>query len=670
MDEDASLETYFDQSIAGSAEYMFGGVLEGPPQLQDPSFLSSSISNQQKDEDDDLDLSFLPDELNVQDEGGENTGVGLTEDSGVYLDCSTARPPEADTEVNTRQPAASPFCNLPMTPMTPMTPVAPVAESSGIIPQLQNIVSTVNLACPLDLKAIALQARNAEYNPKRFAAVIMRIREPRTTALIFSSGKMVCTGAKSEEQSRLAARKYARVVQKLGFPAKFLDFKIQNMVGSCDVCFPIRLEGLVLTHQQFSRYTEKLERLQNIKKENEIIQQRVIKTMDKKVQADQLKWKIMSCKMKIEQLKEAICNGNEEVKSGKDVLLRSQEEGQRLQRRASRHQEKRDKIERHNRRLSELLEKRNKELQSRLESLAEVRRGHIWELTTYIFPTQEEKQGSRDPAETAVAEYDFALTSSTVSELAEARRTTYMSGRWIWDDQNGETSISITGPHVTLPSNGDCSAYYNWVEEKSTNPGPELDHITPAHTISAALCYATQLVNILSHILDVNLPKKLCNSEFCGDNLSRYRFTRAVNKLNTNILHLCFSQHVDSELLHPHHTLRNIMFLVSPENKNLGRTGPFEVSADLEDSMEFLEPELSCAAEESGDEAVTDDETDLGTDWETVPSPRFCDIPSQPMELSQSTAMQVSQPAGNAGGMISSAAASVTSWFRAYTGQR
>lgn len=57
----------------------------------------------------------------------------------------------------------------------------------------------------------------------------------------------------SEEQSRLAARKYARVVQKLGFPAKFLDFKIQNMVGSCDVCFPIRLEGLVLTHQQFSR---------------------------------------------------------------------------------------------------------------------------------------------------------------------------------------------------------------------------------------------------------------------------------------------------------------------------------------------------------------------------------------------------------------------------------
>uniref|UniRef100_UPI003AAF2B1E beclin 1-associated autophagy-related key regulator n=1 Tax=Centroberyx gerrardi TaxID=166262 RepID=UPI003AAF2B1E len=417
------------------------------------------------------------------------------------------------------------------------------------------------------------------------------------------------------------------------------------------------------------RYIEKLERLKKLREEKEQLQQRVIQSMDRKLQADQMKWKIMSCKMKIEQLKEAITWGNEEVKSDKDLLLRSQEESQRLQRRAGRHQEKRDKIERHNRRLGELLERRGRELQGRLGQLAALRRQHILELTTHIFPTQEEKQGSRDPAD-VVAECDPALTSSTVSELAEARRTTYLSGRWIWDDQNGETSISITGPPVTLPSNGDCSAYYSWVEEKSTNQGPELDHINPAHTISAALCYATQLANILSHILDVNLPKKLCNSEFCGENLSRYRFTRALSKLNTNILHLCFSQHVDSEKLHPHHTLRNIMFLVAPDNDNLGRTGPFEVSADLEESMEFVEPEAAGPAEESGDEAVTDEETDLGTDWETVPSPRFCDIPSQSMDLSQSALLQVSQPAANAGGMISSAAASVTSWFRAYTGQR
>lgn len=66
------------------------------------------------------------------------------------------------------------------------------AHSESVpLPASQNVVATVNLECKLDLKDIALRARNAEYNPKRFAAVIMRIREPKSTALIFASGKMV-----------------------------------------------------------------------------------------------------------------------------------------------------------------------------------------------------------------------------------------------------------------------------------------------------------------------------------------------------------------------------------------------------------------------------------------------------------------------------------------------
>ncbi|KIO19196.1 hypothetical protein M407DRAFT_150027 [Tulasnella calospora MUT 4182] len=133
-----------------------------------------------------------------------------------------------------------------------------ITAVEGIVPTLQNIVATVNLDCRLDLKTIALHARNAEYNPKRFAAVIMRIRDPKTTALIFASGKMVVTGAKSEDDSRLASRKYARIVQKLGFDAKFSEFKIQNIVGSCDVKFPIRLEGLAYSHGQFSSYEPEL----------------------------------------------------------------------------------------------------------------------------------------------------------------------------------------------------------------------------------------------------------------------------------------------------------------------------------------------------------------------------------------------------------------------------
>jgi len=130
---------------------------------------------------------------------------------------------------------------------------------SGIVPTLQNVVATCYLGRKLDLKHIAMHARNAEYNPKRFAAVIMRIREPKTTALVFSSGKMVCTGAKSEQDVRLASRKFARIIQKLGFEdAKFKDFKVQNIVGSCDAKFPIRLEGLHFKHSLFSSYEPEL----------------------------------------------------------------------------------------------------------------------------------------------------------------------------------------------------------------------------------------------------------------------------------------------------------------------------------------------------------------------------------------------------------------------------
>ncbi|WJX72256.1 hypothetical protein P8452_56150 [Trifolium repens] len=110
-------------------------------------------------------------------------------------------------------------------------PVDLKKQPSGTVPTVKHIVSSVNLDTKLDLEAIALQARNTEYNPELFPFVIMDIREPKTTSLIFASGKMVCIGARSENRSKLAARKHARIIQKLGFNAKFKDFKIHYIVG-------------------------------------------------------------------------------------------------------------------------------------------------------------------------------------------------------------------------------------------------------------------------------------------------------------------------------------------------------------------------------------------------------------------------------------------------------
>ncbi|KAL2932346.1 TATA-box-binding protein [Bienertia sinuspersici] len=148
-------------------------------------------------------------------------------------------------------------------------PVDLSKHPSGIIPTLQNIVSTVNLDCKLDLKSIALQARNAEYNPKEMLVlapctvvetarhilgsvfIVYRALLPEALG-VWRQKLSVCTGAKSEQDSKLAARKYARIIQKLGFPATFKNFRIQNIVASCDVKFPIRLEGLAYSHGAFS----------------------------------------------------------------------------------------------------------------------------------------------------------------------------------------------------------------------------------------------------------------------------------------------------------------------------------------------------------------------------------------------------------------------------------
>ncbi|KAK4149014.1 hypothetical protein C8A00DRAFT_38396 [Chaetomidium leptoderma] len=125
-------------------------------------------------------------------------------------------------------------------------------------PEIQNVVATCNLDCRLDLQLISQQARNVEFNRKKFHAVIMRIREPRSTTLIFASGKMVVTGAKSEALARLAARRHARAIQKCGFHTKFMDFKVQNFVSSATCGFYVRLEGIERLYYQSARHEPEL----------------------------------------------------------------------------------------------------------------------------------------------------------------------------------------------------------------------------------------------------------------------------------------------------------------------------------------------------------------------------------------------------------------------------
>lgn len=145
---------------------------------------------------------------------------------------------------------------IPQQPALHVVPSGPQEAINSI--KIQNCVASVSLGCELNLQTINFRTRNSEYNPQRFHGVVMRIREPRCTSLIFRSGKLVCTGARNEHDANLAARKFARIIQKLGHNVKFIDFKVQNLVATVDLRFPIRLENLNQMHGQFSSYEPEL----------------------------------------------------------------------------------------------------------------------------------------------------------------------------------------------------------------------------------------------------------------------------------------------------------------------------------------------------------------------------------------------------------------------------
>jgi len=131
--------------------------------------------------------------------------------------------------------------------------------TNTLLIRIQNIASTANFGVRLDLKKIALKCRNTEFNPRRFSAVIMRLREPRATALMFASGKICVTGVKSTHNATLAMKKFHYIIERIGFqPKEYMDYKIQNIVGTADCGFPIRLEGLVYAHSAFASYEPEL----------------------------------------------------------------------------------------------------------------------------------------------------------------------------------------------------------------------------------------------------------------------------------------------------------------------------------------------------------------------------------------------------------------------------
>ncbi|MGA2767074.1 MAG: TATA-box-binding protein [Candidatus Bathyarchaeia archaeon] len=117
-----------------------------------------------------------------------------------------------------------------------------MSKSKAIV-NIQNVVASATLNQRVDLNAIVKGYPGVEYRPEQFPGLVFRLKRPKTATLIFSSGKMVCTGAKSEKEARRAVLTVVKELKKGGIIIiSKPDLRVVNIVASASLGGKIDLE--------------------------------------------------------------------------------------------------------------------------------------------------------------------------------------------------------------------------------------------------------------------------------------------------------------------------------------------------------------------------------------------------------------------------------------------
>lgn len=113
--------------------------------------------------------------------------------------------------------------------------------------KIQNIVATTSLEKPVPLTKLAKTNPNTEYNPKTFPGLVLRIKEPKSAVLVFSSGNLVCTGTKSTAQVKKVVDEVIKQLKKINVKVTVKPkITVQNIVASGTIDLKLNLNFLAL----------------------------------------------------------------------------------------------------------------------------------------------------------------------------------------------------------------------------------------------------------------------------------------------------------------------------------------------------------------------------------------------------------------------------------------
>lgn len=113
--------------------------------------------------------------------------------------------------------------------------------------KIQNIVATTALEKPVPLTKLARTQPNTEYNPETFPGLVLRIKEPKSAVLVFSSGNLVCTGTKNKPEIRKVIDEVIKQLKKVNVDVTIKPkIEIQNIVASGTINLQLNLNYLAL----------------------------------------------------------------------------------------------------------------------------------------------------------------------------------------------------------------------------------------------------------------------------------------------------------------------------------------------------------------------------------------------------------------------------------------
>jgi len=120
-------------------------------------------------------------------------------------------------------------------------------ENGKVEIRVVNIVVSSDLKHDIPLEKMAATLSNTEYNPEQFPGLVLRIKEPKTSALVFSSGKIVCTGARTMEEVKEAIQKIIKSLEKINVKITVdPEIHIQNIVAAGSIGMDLNLNKLAI----------------------------------------------------------------------------------------------------------------------------------------------------------------------------------------------------------------------------------------------------------------------------------------------------------------------------------------------------------------------------------------------------------------------------------------